>query len=133
MLVVISQVQDAAAWYPVSTEKSGALAYLVWCLAQRHIRTVATAAKLNCWLLCCTAVVRAPAEVCTDLNHPLCSCCWLCVQVWGWRSTFICLTVAAGVIVFPMLMLVVPETHQVGAAHIECMVLMSPLVVCPAA
>jgi predicted MFS family arabinose efflux permease len=34
-------------------------------------------------------------------------------QVWGWRSTFICLTIAAGVIVLPMLMLVVPETHQV--------------------
>uniref|UniRef100_A0A383WNZ1 Major facilitator superfamily (MFS) profile domain-containing protein n=1 Tax=Tetradesmus obliquus TaxID=3088 RepID=A0A383WNZ1_TETOB len=33
-------------------------------------------------------------------------------QVWGWRSTFICLTVAAGAIIFPMLMLVVPETHQ---------------------
>jgi predicted MFS family arabinose efflux permease len=43
------------------------------------------------------------------------------VQVWGWRSTFICLTVAAGVIVLPMLMLVVPETLQVSplSQHIQ--------------
>ncbi|KAF6254077.1 major facilitator superfamily domain-containing protein [Scenedesmus sp. NREL 46B-D3] len=33
-------------------------------------------------------------------------------QVWGWRSTFICLTVAAGAIVLPLLLVVVPETHQ---------------------
>lgn len=33
-------------------------------------------------------------------------------QVWGWRSTFICLTVFCGVIVAPLLLLVVPETHQ---------------------
>jgi predicted MFS family arabinose efflux permease len=41
----------------------------------------------------------------------------LYVQVWGWRSTFICLTIAAGVVVLPMLMLVVPETHQVSECH----------------
>lgn len=33
-------------------------------------------------------------------------------QLFGWRSTFICLTVFCGAIVFPLLMVLVPETHQ---------------------
>lgn len=33
-------------------------------------------------------------------------------QVWGWRSTFICLVVFCGGVVAPLLLLLVPETHQ---------------------
>jgi len=33
-------------------------------------------------------------------------------QAFGWRSTFICLAVFCGVIVVPLLIAVVPETHQ---------------------
>lgn len=84
----------------------------------------------RCWAQCCVTTVlvikcSAFAELrlalclvraCAQTRAAsLCTCCGL--QVWGWRSTFICLTVAAGAIIFPMLMLVVPETHQVGALH----------------
>eukprot|EP00878_Enallax_costatus_P011335 GHUV01011836.1.p1 GENE.GHUV01011836.1~~GHUV01011836.1.p1 ORF type:complete len:533 (+),score=142.22 GHUV01011836.1:700-2298(+) len=33
-------------------------------------------------------------------------------QVWGWRSTFICLVVFCGGVVAPLLAVLVPETHQ---------------------
>eukprot|EP00775_Hariotina_reticulata_P008932 gene8932-9109_t len=33
-------------------------------------------------------------------------------QAFGWRSTFICLAVFCGVVVVPLLLAVVPETHQ---------------------